>query len=58
MEKEIKSCREQLIDLNELILNEDQRISLADSGRQRVIDQFSIQRMVQELESVYKSYAP
>ena len=44
--------------LNELILNEDLRMSLADSARQRVIDQFSIQRMVKELESVYKSYAP
>jgi glycosyltransferase involved in cell wall biosynthesis len=44
--------------LNELILNEDQRMLLAASGRKRVIDQFSIQRMVHELESVYKSYAP
>jgi glycosyltransferase involved in cell wall biosynthesis len=44
--------------LNKLILNEDQRMSLAAFGRQRVIDQFSIQRMVHELESVYKSYAP
>jgi len=44
--------------LNELVLNEELRSSLAVSARQRVIDQFSIQRMVNELETVYNSYAP
>ncbi len=44
--------------LNELVLNEDLRASLAASARQRVVDQFSIQRMVKELETVYNSYAP
>jgi glycosyltransferase involved in cell wall biosynthesis len=44
--------------LNELVLNEELRSSLAVSARQRVIDQFSIQRMVSELETVYNSYGP
>jgi len=44
--------------LNELVLNENLRTSMAASARQRVIDQLSIQRMVNELETVYNSYAP
>ncbi len=38
-----------------LLENEDQRMSMASAARQRVVDEFSMKRMVEEIEGVYES---